>query len=150
MTITTQELSISNPWRSVGVWMATLLALSQLANAIRAVLNPAGFASNLGLPLEVQADAGFVFVYALRATFLGLFALFLIARREFAVLKWFALLAVLMPLGDFVLTCRAGAAGDGRQARRLRGLYPRHGRPVASSAVNSMNWLQASSQSHVV
>jgi len=109
MTITTQELSISNPWRSVGVWMATLLALSQLANAIRAVLNPVGFASNLGLPLEVQADAGFVFVYALRATFLGLFALFLIARREFAVLKWFALLAVLMPLGDFVLTCRAGA-----------------------------------------
>ena len=109
MTIATQELSVSNPWRSVGVWMAALLALSQLVNAIRAVLDPASFASYFGLPLAAQADAGLLYVYALRATFLGLFALFLIARRELVVLKWFALLAVLMPLGDLILTYSAGA-----------------------------------------
>jgi hypothetical protein len=109
MTPATQTLSISNPWRSVGVWMAALLALSQLVNAIRAVLDPTSFASYFGLPLAAQADAGLVHVYALRATFLGLFALFLIARRELMVLKWFALLAVLIPLGDLVLTYGAGA-----------------------------------------
>lgn len=109
MTIATQELSVPNPWRSVGVWMAALLALSQLVNAIRAVLDPTSFASYLGLPLAAQGDAGLIHVYALRATFLGLFAAYLIARREFVVLKWFALLAVLMPLGDLVLTYSAGA-----------------------------------------
>lgn len=103
------ELPVSNPWRSVGVWMAALLGLSQLVNAGRAVLDPAGFASYLGLPLAASADAGLLSIYALRATFLGLFALLLIARRDLVALKWFAVVAVLMPLGDFALTYSAGA-----------------------------------------
>jgi hypothetical protein len=98
-----------NPWRSVGPWMAALLALSQLVNAARAVLDPGGFAAFLGLPLATPADGGFVLVYALRAAFLGLFALLLIFQRRFVVLKWFALLAVVMPAGDFLLTLQAGA-----------------------------------------
>lgn len=97
------------PWKSVGVWMAALLAVSQLVNAGRAVANPTGFADYFGLPLEAPGDAGLLYVYALRATFLGLFALFLIARQEFATLKWFALIAVLMPIGDFLLAWNAGA-----------------------------------------
>jgi len=105
----TLGLPVSNPWRSIGVWMAGVLALSQLVNAARAVLDPAGFAGYLGLPLAAPADAGLLGVYALRAAFLGLFALFLIARREFVVLKWFALIAVLMPFGDLGLTYSAGA-----------------------------------------
>jgi hypothetical protein len=97
------------PWRSVGVWMAGLLALSQLINAGRAAIDPGGFATYLGLPLAAPADAGLVHVYALRTLCLGLFAVILIVTREFVALKWFALAAVLMPLGDLVLTYRAGA-----------------------------------------
>jgi len=101
--------AIDMPWRSVGVWMALLLGLSQLVNAARAIIDPVGFAAYLGLPLLNPADTGFVHVYALRATFLGLFTLLLIARRDLTTLKWFALVAVLMPLGDMLLTATAGA-----------------------------------------
>lgn len=97
------------PWRSVGLWMAVLLGLSQLVNAARALADPGGFATYLGLPLSVAADAGLIKVYGLRAAFLGLFALVLVLRREFVVLKWYALFAVLMPAGDFLLTLQAGA-----------------------------------------
>ena len=89
--------------------MAALLGLSQLANAVRAVLDPIGFASYLGLPLTAPADTGLIYVYALRTSFLGMFALFLIAQRELVVLKWFALFALIIPLGDFTLTYYAGA-----------------------------------------
>lgn len=111
MTISTTTVlpSKTAPWRSVGVWMAATLALSQIVNAFRATIDPAGFAAYLGLPLASTADAGLLHVYALRALFLGLFALFLVLKREFLVLKWFALIAVLMPLGDLLLTLQAGA-----------------------------------------
>jgi hypothetical protein len=89
--------------------MALVLAISQLINAGRTALDPVGFATYLGFPLATPADAALVQVYGLRAAFIGLFALALIALREFTVLKWFALLAVLMPLGDLLLTIRAGA-----------------------------------------
>lgn len=61
------------------------------------------------LSVVCAADAGFVYVYTLRAAFLGLFALLLIARRDLVALKWFAFLAVFIPLGDFALTYNAGA-----------------------------------------
>lgn len=109
VSATTPMPTQSAPWRSVGVWMAAALAMSQIINAVRAAMDPAGFATYLGLPLASAADAGIVHVYALRALFLGLFALFLVLKREFSVLKWFALIAVLMPLGDLLLTSRSGA-----------------------------------------
>ena len=109
MTSAALEMPVSKPWRSVGVWMAVLLAFSQLLNAARAVLDPGGFASYLGLPLAAPGDAGLLSVYALRAAFLGLFAIVLIARRDLVGLKWFALLVVLIPLGDFAVTNGAGA-----------------------------------------
>ena len=109
MTAGTASLVAATPWRSIGPWMAALLALSQILNAARAAIDSAGFAAYFGLPLASPIDAGLVQVYGLRAAFLGLFAMFLLARREFVVLKWFALLAVVMPVGDLMLTLRAGA-----------------------------------------
>lgn len=106
---TKTETASTGPLRSVGVWLAAILAVSQLANAARTVFDPEGFAVYLGLPLAAMADAALVQVYGARAAFLGLFALLLIALRQFSVLKWFALLAVIMPAVDFLLTLRAGA-----------------------------------------
>ena len=50
------------PWKSFGVWMAALLAVSQLINAGRAVANPAGFAAFFGLPLVSAEDPGLLYI----------------------------------------------------------------------------------------
>ena len=111
MTSAALESAENFPWRSVGVWMAAILALSQGINAFRAVADPLAFSAYMGLPVSEPREAGFVFVYALRAAFLGLFAAILIARNDIQTLKIFALAALLMPLGDAALTWRAGAPG---------------------------------------
>ena len=103
-------------WRSPGVWMAALAAALMFVNAGRAMADPAGFAAYLGLPLA--GDPGFVHVYAVRALFLGLLATALVLRRQRDALALFAAIAVVMPVGDAILTGLAGAppATVGRHA----------------------------------
>ena len=67
-----------HPVRSLGFWLAVLLALSQLVNAVRVLFGPVDYGSYMGLPLAADADASWVYVYALRAAFLGSFAGFLL------------------------------------------------------------------------
>ena len=99
----------SAPWRSVGYWMAALIVVLMAVNAVRAFADPAGFATYLGLPLTDPKDTGFVNVYGLRAAFLGLFAAILLIQQDLNALKWFALAAVIMPIGDAYLVSNAGA-----------------------------------------
>jgi hypothetical protein len=91
------------PFRNVGFWLVLLLAASQLSNAFRVALDAPAFSNYMGLPLHDFADASWVHVYALRALFLGLFAGFLLWTRQYRVLASMALIAVVMPLGDFWL-----------------------------------------------
>jgi hypothetical protein len=100
----------TSPWRSVGVWMGALIAVLMLVNAVRALADPIGFATYLGLPLIDGRDVGFVHVYALRALFLALFAAVLIARQDWVTFKYYALVAMVMPIGDAILTSTAGAS----------------------------------------
>ena len=96
-------------WRtSIGFWMAVVLVVYILFNAVRAVADPVGFASNFGTPLTDAGDTGFVFAYAIRALFLGLFGLSLLIRRDLTTLMWYALIAAVMPLGDALLVGSAG------------------------------------------
>jgi hypothetical protein len=104
----TQSLPRS-PWRSVGVWMGILIAILMAVNAARAFADPMGFAAYMGLPLTDARDTGFVYVYGLRALFLGLFAAVLVARRDWTTFKFYALAALVMPIGDAILTANAGA-----------------------------------------
>ena len=108
-TTTTQQQSISR-FRFVGVWMAALIALFMILNFARALLQPVGFSAYVGLPVADASQAGFVQLYAFRALFLGVFTGFLIWRGSAEPLKWFALIAVVMPLGDALLTFQSGAA----------------------------------------
>lgn len=95
--------------RTAGFWLAAAIAALQGVNALRTVLDPQGFARYMGLPID-QIDAiGWVQVYGLRAAFIAVLSAVLLARSEFVALRWMALAAVLMPLGDAWLALSAGA-----------------------------------------
>lgn len=96
-------------WRSAGVWMAALGGLLMLVNAARAFADPDGFARYLGLPLAARGDAGLVHVYGLRALFIGLLVGALLLLRERGALWIVAAIAIVMPVGDALLTAQAGA-----------------------------------------
>ena len=96
--------------RSPGVWIALAGGGLMLANALRAFRDPSRFAAYLGLPLADEKDAGLVRVYALRALFIALTVGILLLRGEPRTLGWICLAAAVMPVGDLVLTARAGAA----------------------------------------
>ena len=96
--------------RSVGFWLAVTLALSQLANAVRVVLGPIAYGDYMGLPLSADSDVAWIYVYALRAFFIGGFAAFLLLTRQYRVLGNMALIAVVMPIGDFTLVWMAHGA----------------------------------------
>lgn len=96
-------------WLRVSSWLVAAMGCFQLLNTFRAVADPAGFAAYMGLPLSDPANDGFVLVYALRAAFVGLLALVLLVRRDIRTLAFFALVALVMPLGDAILTAVNGA-----------------------------------------
>lgn len=98
-------------WRSAGIIMTALGGTLMLANAVRAGIDPTGFAAYLGLPLQDAADASLVHTYALRALFIGLLVFALLAMRQRAALAALAFAAVVMPVGDAWLAASAGAPG---------------------------------------
>ncbi|MFY8047350.1 MAG: DUF4267 domain-containing protein [Erythrobacter sp.] len=95
--------------RTAGFWLAATIAALQGVNAVRTVLDPQGFASYMGLPVDQLSAFGWVQVYGLRAGFIAVLTVVLLARSDFAALRWMALAALLMPLGDAWLTTSAGA-----------------------------------------
>jgi hypothetical protein len=105
----TMPASIPSIYRSVFFWLVLVIALSQLANAAVALSNPLAFAERLGSPLANPDDTGFVYVYAFRAGFIGLLALGLLATRNIQALFVMSLAAIVMPLGDALLTYSTGA-----------------------------------------
>lgn len=97
-------------WRSPGSWMVAAGAVLMFVNAARAFASPEAFAGYLGLPLVSAADAGLVYVYGLRALFIGLLAAVLLGARAPRALSLLALTAIVMPVGDAWLTFQAGAS----------------------------------------
>ena len=94
---------------AIALWLAAPMALLQGINAVRTVTDPIGFARYMGAPLASAADAAWVQIYGLRAAFVALLVAALIARRDIGALKWAALAALVMPLGDAWLTHQLGA-----------------------------------------
>lgn len=95
--------------RTAGFWLAVIIAALQGINAVRTLLDPQGFATYMGLPVDQLSAFGWVQVYGLRAGFIALLTAVLLVRSDFATLRWMALTALLMPLGDAWLTANAGA-----------------------------------------
>ncbi len=99
-----------NAWTKPSTWLVLLLGFYMLFNTARAFADPAAFAAYMGLPLSDPANGAFVQVYALRAAFLGVFALALLWRCDTRALALFATVAILMPVGDAILTATHGAS----------------------------------------
>jgi Domain of unknown function (DUF4267) len=97
-------------WRSAGSWLVVPMVVLMLVNFGRTLLDPIGFAAYLGLPLQNVADFRLIQLYGLRALFIGLFASYLLWREKATELKWFAWLAIVMPVGDAWLVWQAGGA----------------------------------------
>lgn len=95
--------------QTAGLALSGLMALYLAFNAVRACLAPASFAATLGAPLADPADTGFVLVYAFRAAFLALLVGWLVIRRDVANLRFVALAALVMPVGDALLVQGLGA-----------------------------------------
>ncbi len=64
----------------------------------------------MGLPIDVEQQAGFVTVYALRTTLIAALAVVLAATKHFRLLGIIALIALILPIGDAWLTAQAGAS----------------------------------------
>lgn len=94
--------------RTAGFWLAASIGALQGVNAVRTVLDPQGFATYMGLPVDTHGALGWVQVYGLRAGFIAVLTAVLLARSDFAALRWMALAALMMPLGDAWLTASAG------------------------------------------
>ena len=99
----------SNYWLRPSTVLVVLMGAFMLVNSVRAFADPVGFAAYIGLPLTDPANHAFVQVYGLRALFLGLCAWALLWRRDTRALAVFALVAVVMPVGDALLTASNGA-----------------------------------------
>lgn len=95
--------------RTVGFWLAAGIAALQGANAARTVLDSQDFATYMGLPVDQLSALGWVQVYGLRAGLIAVLTALLLSRSDFAALRWMALAALVMPLGDALLTASAGA-----------------------------------------
>jgi hypothetical protein len=96
-------------WSKPGVWIATLGGLLMAVNALRSLTAPVPFATYLGLPLVHDGDADMVRVYGLRALFIGLAVAALLVMRDTPALAALMFAAVVMPIGDAILTAKAKA-----------------------------------------
>ena len=94
---------------SVGFWLAVAMSALQGLNAVRTFFDPVGFASYMGVPINGTEQVAWVQIYGLRAAFISLLVAVLIIRQDMAALKWTAITALVMPLGDAWLASQAGA-----------------------------------------
>lgn len=99
----------SSPWRSAGPWLAALIALMMAFNAWQAYTAPQAFAARFGAPGAADASAAFVTVYGARALFLAAMTAAFLVTRQWRALGWFAGVAVIMPVSDFLQVSAAGA-----------------------------------------
>ncbi|MFO6446159.1 DUF4267 domain-containing protein [Erythrobacter sp. NE805] len=104
-----QSTSTLRPSHVAGFALAGIMAVLQGVNALRTALDPQGFATYMGLPVDALDALGWVQVYGLRAGFVAVLAAILLLRRDFAALRWMAVAALVMPLGDAWLASEAGA-----------------------------------------
>jgi hypothetical protein len=80
--------------------MAAGIALLQGFYAVWAFVDPHALAAYRGGSIEGASEALWVHAYASRTLFIALVVALLLRRGDMAVLKWVALLGVIMPASD--------------------------------------------------
>jgi hypothetical protein len=100
----------SNALRTTGMILVFLMAALQLAYALYAFADPAGFSLLRGTELFAAGDADWVRIYASRTLFIALIIGYLLYRRHFRILAAASLLGIVMPAADAWLAYQASAA----------------------------------------
>ena len=104
-----RAFAVGSAWRSLGFWMAALMAVVQAIYALQAFVDPAGFAAYRAAPITGVAGTMWVHTYGSRTLFVALVVALLLIRGELATLKWMALIGIVMPISDALLAIRAEA-----------------------------------------
>jgi hypothetical protein len=97
--------------RSVGFWMAAVMALLQAIYALQAFADPVAFAAYRATPIASLDGVRWVHTYGSRTLFVALVVALLLAREELGTLRWVALVGVIMPISDALIAFQANAPG---------------------------------------
>jgi hypothetical protein len=109
-TASGENLSAAREWQSLGFWMVAAMALLQGVYAAQAFLSPDAFAASRGTPLAADGNPAWVLTYAYRTAFVSLTVMLLLVRGAMSTLRWVALAALVMPVGDLLIALEAGAS----------------------------------------
>jgi hypothetical protein len=90
--------------------LVLLMVLVQGSYALFAFIDPGAFSSNRGTELADVGDSDWVRIYASRTLFVALIVGYLLYARDFVLLKWVALLGLVMPVADALLAHQSDAA----------------------------------------
>ena len=105
------EKKESNVLRTTGMILVLLMAGLQLAYALYAFIDPAGFSLMRGTELFSAGDSDWIRIYASRTLFIALIIGYLLYRKHFKILAIASLLGTVMPVSDAWLAYQA-SAGD--------------------------------------
>ncbi|WP_368564784.1 DUF4267 domain-containing protein [Pseudoxanthomonas sp. UTMC 1351] len=101
----------SKALRTTGMIFVLLMAGLQLAYALYAFADPAGFSLLRGTELFAAGDSDWIRIYASRTLFIALIIGYLLYRKHFKILAVASLLGIVMPVTDAWLAYQA-SAGD--------------------------------------
>lgn len=105
------EKNESKALRTAGMILVLLMAGLQLAYALYAFADPAGFSLIRGTELIAADDSDWIRIYASRTLFIALIIGYLLYRKHFKILAVTSLLGTVMPVTDAWLAYQA-SAGD--------------------------------------
>ena len=97
--------------RTTGVILVLLMAGLQLAYALYAFADPAGFSITRGTELFAIGDTDWIRIYASRTLFIALIIGYLLYQKHFKILAVASLMGTVMPVADAWLAYQA-SAGD--------------------------------------
>lgn len=94
----------------IAIVLVLLMMLLQGFYAFFAFIDPSAFSVIRGTELLDVGDSDWVRIYASRTLFVSLIIGYLLLLRDFVLLKWIALLALVMPITDGLLAYQSHAA----------------------------------------
>ena len=110
-------------WAKFAIGLVLVMVILQAVNVVRVVADPIGFSEYMGIGLDPDGDASFVYVYGLRTTFIVVIAGALVYLRDFRMLCVVATAALVLPIGDAFLALQAEASTATVLRHVLIGLY---------------------------
>ena len=93
----------------LGITLVLLMTILQGFYGVFAFLDPVAFSNVRGTELFSSMDSDWVNIYASRTLFITLTFSFLLYNRQYSIIMWSALFAIIMPITDGFLAYQAEA-----------------------------------------